>query len=243
METRPDVDRIFLRLVRSDFRAKQKLRAEEARYFLDKGLTEILAHARQFVIELLADAQPENDGKQTPMRGHPVFVAQHATATCCRGCLMKWHGIAAGHELSDDDVEYIVTVVDRWLCLQDIPSMDLSKLSDEESRDEADNIVEMQTVGASADAESVAASVLAVETRVESAAEIPPESATEPATEPTAEPAVIRIDAGLDKVVTGGSGKVAPKPTRKKKPSTKKASVAPADSSKDDEEWVQGTLF
>ncbi len=29
-------------------------------------------------------AEPRNDGKQTPFRGHPVFTAQHATATCCR---------------------------------------------------------------------------------------------------------------------------------------------------------------
>ncbi|MFV0369470.1 MAG: DUF4186 family protein, partial [Hyphomicrobiaceae bacterium] len=63
----------------------------------------------------LAPANPHNDGKQTPMRGHPVFVAQHATGTCCRGCLAKWHGIPARTALSADQQEYVVSVIAHWL--------------------------------------------------------------------------------------------------------------------------------
>lgn len=63
----------------------------------------------------LAPARPLNDGKQTPMRGHPVFVAQHATATCCRGCLGKWHGIAAGKALGAQELGYVIAVIGRWL--------------------------------------------------------------------------------------------------------------------------------
>ena len=47
-----------------------------------------------------APAYIVNDGKQTPMRGHPVFIAQHATATCCRECIRKWHKMQPGKGLS-----------------------------------------------------------------------------------------------------------------------------------------------
>jgi hypothetical protein len=63
----------------------------------------------------LAPASPPNDGKQTPFRGHPVFVAQHATATCCRTCLNKWHHIPAGRELTADEQGYAVAVIGEWL--------------------------------------------------------------------------------------------------------------------------------
>lgn len=66
----------------------------------------------------LAPAHPANDGKQTPMRGHPVFIAQHATATCCRGCLEKWHQIPQGEPLSEAQQQYIVSVIHYWLVIQ-----------------------------------------------------------------------------------------------------------------------------
>jgi hypothetical protein len=44
-----------------------------------------------------------------------VFVAQHATATCCRSCLAKWHGIPAGHELTDEEQAHVVSAIERWL--------------------------------------------------------------------------------------------------------------------------------
>ena len=75
----------------------------------------VLDHARDFVRSRLADAEPKNDGRQTPWGNHPVFVAQHATATCCRGCLEKWHGIPKGKPLSDAEQTYIVSVIERWL--------------------------------------------------------------------------------------------------------------------------------
>ena len=53
--------------------------------------------------------------KQTPMKGHPVFIAQHATATCCRGCLKKWHRIEKERALNDDEVEFVVEMVLGWI--------------------------------------------------------------------------------------------------------------------------------
>ena len=70
--------------------------APEREYLDRKGLDVVLAHAADFIEKRLAPAYPTNDGKQTPMRKHPVFVAQHATATCCRGCLEKWHSHLQG---------------------------------------------------------------------------------------------------------------------------------------------------
>ena len=110
-----DMDELFAALGRSGFRSRFRLAGKEAEYLTQKGLPKILEHARGFVTTRLADANPMNDGRQTPMKNHPVFIAQHATATCCRGCLAKWHGIAKGRQLTEDEVNYIVQVIARWL--------------------------------------------------------------------------------------------------------------------------------
>lgn len=110
-----DIDHTIARLSRSAFRRRFILRKAERTYLAEKGLDEVLAHAREFIASRLAAAEPANDGKQTPFRGHPVFVAQHATATCCRGCLAKWHGIPKGRPLATDQTSYILSVLERWL--------------------------------------------------------------------------------------------------------------------------------
>jgi len=115
-----DVDELFAGLGRSKFRSRFQLAGKEAEYLRDKGLELILDHARDFVTKRLADANPVNDGKQTPMRNHPVFVAQHATGTCCRSCLAKWHDIPKGRPLTQEQIDYIVEVLRRWLAGQNI---------------------------------------------------------------------------------------------------------------------------
>ena len=75
----------------------------------------IRSHALDFVRTRLAPAQIPNDGKQTPMRGHPVVLAQHATGCCCRGCLYKWHRIPAGVQLTEEQQKYIVDVLMAWI--------------------------------------------------------------------------------------------------------------------------------
>ena len=72
-------------------------------------------HAAELLAKRLAPTAPHKDGKQTPYRGHPVFVAQHATATCCRSCLQRWHGIPKGRELTADEQAYAVNVICRWI--------------------------------------------------------------------------------------------------------------------------------
>jgi hypothetical protein len=49
------------------------------------------------------------------MKGHPVFIAQHATATCCRGCIQKWHGIKKGKELSDQEIQFLIELIMGWI--------------------------------------------------------------------------------------------------------------------------------
>jgi exodeoxyribonuclease V alpha subunit len=106
------------RLARSAFRSKFRLQPSDVAYIESRGLDTIRLHAIDFVTRRLAPAQPRNDGKQTPMRGHPVFIAQHATATCCRGCLEKWHAVKQGHQLSDTEIEYVASMIMRWISEQ-----------------------------------------------------------------------------------------------------------------------------
>jgi hypothetical protein len=113
-----ELDELFARLAKSRFRSSQKLSARDAQYLRDKGLEAVMGHARDFIAQRLAPAHPANDGKQTPFRGHPVFVAQHATACCCRGCLAEWHGIAKGHDLGDAEQRHVLAAIERWLGAQ-----------------------------------------------------------------------------------------------------------------------------
>ena len=88
------------------------------RYLERKGLRAVLAEADDLLVKRLGEASPRNDGKQTPFKGHPVFIAQHATATCCRGCLAKWHGIGKGQALRPAELERIAAVIARWMRIQ-----------------------------------------------------------------------------------------------------------------------------
>ena len=110
-----DLDQIFERLSRSKFRSGFKLKDKELEYLSEKGMEIIMVHASDFINTRIAPAYPEKDGKQTPFGKHPVFTAQHATATCCRGCLEKWHNIKKGRELNDKEKEYILSVIKKWL--------------------------------------------------------------------------------------------------------------------------------
>ena len=114
----PDLADVFDRLARSAFRRRFRLGAAERGYLERKGLEAVMSHGGRFIEERLAPADIPNDGKQTPMRNHPIFVAQHGTATCCRGCLEKWHGIPKGHALTTEEKWYILSVLRRWLVAQ-----------------------------------------------------------------------------------------------------------------------------
>lgn len=108
-------DAIFDRLSKSDFRKKFKLSQKDRLYLEQKGFDTIRSHAVDFIAKRIAPADIPNDGKQTPMRGHPVFTAQHATATCCRGCINKWHKFPKEVQLTKEQQKYLVDLIMEWI--------------------------------------------------------------------------------------------------------------------------------
>ena len=109
------LDELFAALAGSTFRQRFHLGPAERDYLATRGMDDVLVQAEEFIARRLAPAEPPNDGRQTPWRGHPVFVAQHATATCCRNCLNKWHGIARGAALTDEEQAHVIATLERWL--------------------------------------------------------------------------------------------------------------------------------
>jgi hypothetical protein len=102
-------------IARHPFRARFHLRGRDRARAELQGMSTMRLHARDLIARRLAPAEPYKDGKQTPYRGHPVFVAQHATATCCRTCLQRWHDIPKGRGLSREERGYVVDVICRWI--------------------------------------------------------------------------------------------------------------------------------
>lgn len=118
------MDRLDARLDRigqHHFRAKFRLRGRDRAVVDLRGMATVRRHAEDLIRDRLAPAEPRNDGRQTPYRGHPVFVAQHATATCCRTCLSRWHGIPAGRALTEAERDYVVEAICRWIERQYAP--------------------------------------------------------------------------------------------------------------------------
>ena len=87
-----------------------------------RGITTVRRHAEELVERRLAPAQPRNDGPSDALRGHPVFVAQQATATCCRTFLQRPDDFPAGHALDDAEQGYVVGAICRWIVGQYAPN-------------------------------------------------------------------------------------------------------------------------
>lgn len=109
------VDEALAKLQKSKFRSGFHLDEKNVKYIDEKWLDVIRSHAADFVAKRLAPAEIPNDGRQTPMRGHPVFVAQHACACCCRGCLNKWYRVPQGRALTESEQRRIVNLLMAWI--------------------------------------------------------------------------------------------------------------------------------
>lgn len=109
---------VINKLQKSNFRSSFKLKQKDIDYINEKGMSMIKRHAVDFINQKLAPANPENDGKQTPMKNHPVFIAMHACACCCRTCLYKWHKIPMNKELTKDEKNYIYGLLIYWITLE-----------------------------------------------------------------------------------------------------------------------------
>ena len=111
-----DIDRLLDSLSKTKFRGSFHLNNKMKEYVSTKGMDKIKSDAYDLITKRLAPADIPNDGKQTPMRQvHPVFIAQHATGCCCRGCLERIHKIKKGKELSKEEIDYIVKVLIKWI--------------------------------------------------------------------------------------------------------------------------------
>ena len=110
-----NINEALEKLKKSAFRSKFHLSKKDIEYINDKGLDTVRQHAKDFVSKRLAPEHIENDGEQTPMRGHPVFIAQHACACCCRGCLNKWYKVPKSTRLTEIQQEKIVNLLMAWI--------------------------------------------------------------------------------------------------------------------------------
>lgn len=110
-----EIDEAFRRLEALSFRRKFRLQGRELAYLQTWGLPLVMKQAEELIRKRVAPEVIPNDGRQTPWRNHPVFVAQHATATCCRGCMEKTHEIPKGHALDPAELSYVLRVIERWL--------------------------------------------------------------------------------------------------------------------------------
>ena len=108
------INKKLLSLSKSKFRSGFKLKKSDIDYINKIGFDKLLDHTYDFVRTRLTCNNPL-DGKQTPMKGHPVFIAQHATATCCRGCIYKWHKIPQNRELTENEINFIVSLIITWI--------------------------------------------------------------------------------------------------------------------------------
>ena len=109
------IDEALSNLQKSSFRSKFHLSKKDIDYINEKGLDTIRQHAFDFINKRLAPAYISNDGEQTPMKGHPVFIAQHACACCCRGCLNKWYKVKKDVALTEIQQEKIVNLLMTWI--------------------------------------------------------------------------------------------------------------------------------
>ncbi len=110
-----DIQKKLESLKKSKFRSQFHLKEQEKLYIQEKGIDTIERHARDFIEKRLAPKNIQNDGHQTPWKGHPVFIAEHATATCCRGCLEKWHHISKNHALTEYEKQYVLNLIMSWI--------------------------------------------------------------------------------------------------------------------------------
>ena len=102
---------ILNNLSKSKFRSSFHLSSKDKEYIRLKGLPTIKIHAYEFIMKRLAPKIIPNDGKQTPYKGHPVFISQHHCACCCRKCLNKWYHIPLNTQLTNKQVDFIVNLI------------------------------------------------------------------------------------------------------------------------------------
>jgi len=105
---------ILTKLKNSKFRGSFKLSEKDREIAREKGIETMKKHAVE-ILEKRIKIMPKNDRHQTPYKGYPVFIAQHATATCCRNCLEKWYKIPKDKILSEEEIEFFAGLITEWI--------------------------------------------------------------------------------------------------------------------------------
>ena len=86
------MDELFEALRHSAFRSKFRLSYADRTYAETRNDELLKKHAKEILHDRIGSANPKNDGKQTPYKGHPIFTAQHATGCCCTAVFISGMG-------------------------------------------------------------------------------------------------------------------------------------------------------
>jgi hypothetical protein len=84
-------------------------------YAKRKGKINLMATVEKRIRSSVSKPADSFDGRQTDWNGNPIFYAQHATATCCRRCIEKWHNIPRDRELTKSEIQYFTELARRYL--------------------------------------------------------------------------------------------------------------------------------
>lgn len=112
---------IFRRLNCSKVCCKFKLKDDQWDYLAKRGFDSILLEGRTLIVKIFSEEAKHHSCKVAPVQNHPIFTALHATGTCCRSSLEKWHKIPKNKELREKDIFYILLVVKEWIIRQEMP--------------------------------------------------------------------------------------------------------------------------
>jgi hypothetical protein len=108
---------VLEKLQRSPFCESSKLTENDLNYIKDKCMPNIVRHTKELLYSQIY-VPSSNDGRQTPWKGHLVFTTQHATATCCRKCIHKWHGIRKSKIMDEHGLTFCSGLILGWIQTQ-----------------------------------------------------------------------------------------------------------------------------
>lgn len=109
------IDQTLFHLAKTKYRRQYVLSPKLKEYCRQTGMEKLRRKAFEIVREKVSSPYYKGEGRQTPLDGHPIYIAMHATGTCCRTCLEVWHSIVSGRRLTEKDIIYIVDTIMEWI--------------------------------------------------------------------------------------------------------------------------------
>jgi ribosomal protein L34E len=102
---------------------KTEIDVKARNHALRKGRTELINYVKKRLLQSVGRVfdvgetirRPYRDGFQTPRSCNIVYYAQHATASCCRRCIERWHGIPQGRDLLEDELDYLTELIMKYI--------------------------------------------------------------------------------------------------------------------------------